>query len=227
MNNVLQAQGISKTYQDADQPITILQKLSCTIEAGETVAIMGRSGSGKTTLLNVLGGLDVPSSGEVWVQGVNIHQFSGEAQARFRNQKMGFIYQFHHLLPEFSALENVAMPLLIAKHSPKEAKAQARVWLEQVGLGERLNHMPSMLSGGERQRVAVARALVTEPSLLLADEPTGNLDFEHAAQVLDLLLAMAKKQQTAVIVVTHDNTLAARLDKKWVLKAGQLALASS
>jgi len=222
-NAVLIARSVSKIYPDVNKPITILQDLSCTVNAGETVAIMGRSGSGKTTLLNLLGGLDAPSSGEIVVQGTLLHGLSESAQARFRNQKMGFIYQFHHLLPEFSALENVAMPLLIGRLPPKVAMAKASALLSQVGLSERLDHTPSLLSGGERQRVAIARALVTEPLLLLADEPTGNLDNENAAQVIQLLLSLAKKQGAAVVVVTHDDHLASRLDKKWVLKAGQLA----
>jgi lipoprotein-releasing system ATP-binding protein len=222
MSKLLVVEGLQKNYVEAGKTLTILKNLDCVINAGETVAIMGRSGSGKTTLLNLLGGLDVPTAGTVLLQGTSVHALNEAQQCHFRNKHLGFIYQFHHLLPEFTALENVAMPLLIAKMSAKQAYSRAKSMLKQVGLGERLAHEPSMLSGGERQRVAIARALINEPLLLLADEPTGNLDHENAEQVLDLLLHVTKQMGRAVIVVTHDTGLAARLDKTLILKEGRL-----
>lgn len=222
MSRLLVVEGLEKQYVEAGKTLSILKNLDCTVRAGETVAIMGRSGSGKTTLLNLLGGLDVPTAGTVLLQGTSIHTLNEAQQCHFRNQHLGFIYQFHHLLPEFTALENVAMPLLIAKMSAKSAYARAKAMLKQVGLGDRLTHEPNMLSGGERQRVAIARALINEPLLILADEPTGNLDHENAAQVLDLLLHVTKQMGRAVIVVTHDVGLAARLDRTLILKEGRL-----
>jgi len=221
---ILRADGLSKTYWDADRPIQVLDKLTFTLTRGEVVAIMGRSGSGKTTFLNVLGGLDIPTEGQVYLNNVALHALTEQTQAGFRNEHIGFIYQFHHLLPEFTAQENVAMPLLIAKMPPKVALEKAAHLLEQVGLGDRLTHEPSMLSGGERQRVAIARALINEPSLILADEPTGNLDHDTAKQVIELLLSIVKSKKTALIVVTHDHALAKRLSKTWVLQAGRLVV---
>ncbi|MEY3182204.1 MAG: hypothetical protein RLZ35_189 [Pseudomonadota bacterium] len=222
MSNLLVVEGLEKNYSEAGKTLSILKNLDCTVHAGETIAIMGRSGSGKTTLLNLLGGLDVPTAGTVLLQGTSIHALNEAQQCHFRNKHLGFIYQFHHLLPEFTALENVAMPLLIAKLSPKAAYARAKAMLKQVGLSDRVMHEPSMLSGGERQRVAIARALINEPLLVLADEPTGNLDHENAEHVLELLLYVTQQMGRAVIVVTHDTGLATRLDKTLVLKEGRL-----
>jgi lipoprotein-releasing system ATP-binding protein len=222
MSKLLVVDKLQKDYTEAGRTLTILRNLSCTVHAGETVAIIGRSGSGKTTLLNLLGGLDAPTAGSVMLKGTALQTLSETAQCVFRNQHLGFIYQFHHLLPEFTALENVAMPLLIAKMAPPLAYARAKNMLRQVGLQDRLTHEPNMLSGGERQRVAIARALVHEPLLILADEPTGNLDQENAEHVLDLLLQMTKQMERSVIVVTHDMGLAARLDRTLILKEGRL-----
>lgn len=224
MSEVLRAEQVSKQYVDADRPIQVLNQLSFSLSKGEVVAVMGRSGSGKTTLLNILGGLDIPTTGRVLLNGVDLHDLTETPQASFRNEHVGFIYQFHHLLPEFTAQENVAMPLMIGRIPPKEALTKARDLLAKVGLVDRLNHEPSMLSGGERQRVAIARALINQPSLILADEPTGNLDHETAEQVISLLLDMVKDQQTALIIVTHDQSLADRLDKTWILTGGELTL---
>jgi lipoprotein-releasing system ATP-binding protein len=224
MSKLLVVDNLHKDYSDAERSLTILKNLNCSLVAGESVAIMGRSGSGKTTLLNLLGGLDVPTAGTVKLKGTDLHALGEAKQCFFRNQHLGFIYQFHHLLPEFTALENVSMPLLIGKVPAKVARLRATAILKQVGLQDRINHEPSMLSGGERQRVAIARALVHEPLLILADEPTGNLDNENAEHVLALLLQMTKQMGRAVIVVTHDMGLAAQLDRTLILKDGQLVL---
>ncbi len=221
---ILVAKNISKTYQDGKISTTVLHHLDLTIEAGQKVAIVGTSGSGKSTLLHILGGLDVPTTGEVLLHGTAFHQLNETERGALRNQHLGFIYQFHHLLAEFSATENVAMPLLMrADVSVKEARLRADELLAQVGLAHRTHHRPSELSGGERQRVAIARALVTKPSLILADEPTGNLDEENAAAVFDLLTQMQTINKTALLMVTHDKSLAHRADKVLTMRSGQWA----
>ena len=219
---VLEARALSKVYLDAGAPLTILDGVDLTVMAGERVAIVGASGSGKSTLLHLLGGLDRPSSGEVGWSGQAVFALDEAARGRLRNAMLGFVYQFHHLLPEFTALENVALPWMI-RHRPKaEALERARALLTEVGLEARLAHFPSQLSGGERQRVAIARALVTEPPCLLADEPTGNLDRANAERVFELLLSLTRTRGMALVVVTHDERLASRLDRRLVLEAGRL-----
>ncbi|MDP2560286.1 lipoprotein-releasing ABC transporter ATP-binding protein LolD [Psychrobium sp. 1_MG-2023] len=221
-NKLLTCQGIVKTYQDGDNSINVLNKLDLSLSSHELLAITGSSGSGKSTLLHILGTLDKPTKGNVLFNGQDIHQLSATKQAQFRNEKLGFIYQFHHLLAEFSALENVMMPLLIAGVSEKKAKQQALAMIEQVGLKDRANHQPSMLSGGERQRIAISRALVNRPALVLADEPTGNLDSENAHTIFELLKQLRDSQGTSFVVVTHDQMLARRLDRVVNLSAGVL-----
>jgi len=223
MSNVLICRQLTKVYQQGDVKTPVLTGLDLTVKQGEILAIVGRSGCGKSTFLHLAGALDKPSSGEVMINGVDIHQLSDRKRAQFRNQHIGFIYQFHHLMMEFSAEENVAMPLLIRGDKPKEALTQAQAMLTQVGLAHRLKHRPSALSGGERQRVAIARALVTKPSLVLADEPTGNLDFDSAEQIYQLLRELNKSVNTSFVIVTHDLTLAARLDRQLTLDHGKLA----
>lgn len=219
---VLESKELYKEYVDGEVCLKILTGISLTIKAGEQVAIMGRSGSGKTTLLQMLGGLDQPSSGSVIMNGQNINQLSEPERCRLRNQSIGFVYQFHHLLPEFTAVENVAMPLLIADVAPKIALQRSEALLEAVGLQHRLQHKPSALSGGERQRVAIARALVNEPVCLLADEPTGNLDDETSEQVFEVLCRLNRQHNTSIILVTHDPHLASQLDRTLFLHGGQL-----
>ncbi|WP_259369530.1 lipoprotein-releasing ABC transporter ATP-binding protein LolD [Colwellia sp. MB02u-10] len=218
----LECRQLSKSYQQGPVTTAVLSKLDLAIEAGELVAIVGRSGCGKSTFLHLAGALDTPSAGEVFINGVNIHQLSEKQRAKFRNQHIGFIYQFHHLMMEFTAEENVAMPLLIRGDKPKAAMAQAKAMLEQVGLTHRSHHRPSELSGGERQRVAIARALVTKPSLVLADEPTGNLDFDTAEQIFQLLQELNRTVNTSFVIVTHDLTLAAKMDRQLLLDHGHL-----
>jgi lipoprotein-releasing system ATP-binding protein len=220
---VLVASGVCKSFRQGPETLEVLRGVSLAVAPGERIAIVGASGSGKTTLLQILGGLDRPTSGEVRVDGRDIHHLSEKERGALRNQALGFVYQFHHLLPEFSALENVAMPLLIRRAPIAAARSQARELLQRVGLGDRLEHRPHQLSGGERQRAAVARALVTQPRLVLADEPTGNLDGVNAAQVFALMLELNRERGTSLIVVTHDLRLAARMERVLEIDAGVLS----
>ena len=221
MTAILTANNITKTYQDGKTTTNVLNHLDISINSGERIAIVGTSGSGKSTLLHILGGLDVPTSGEVWLHGQRINDLNETQRGELRNQYLGFIYQFHHLLAEFTAIENVAMPLLMRKAVPiAVARQQSIELLEKVGLGHRLTHRPGELSGGERQRVAIARALVTKPSLILADEPTGNLDYANAQAVFEILSDLQKDFNTALLMVTHDRQLAQLADKQLVLQNG-------
>lgn len=227
MNNptqqaVIKCQQLSKHFKDVDHDITVFENLDFQVNSGESVAIMGASGSGKSTLLHLLGGLDTPTSGQVSVCGHNMATLSNKKRGLVRNKHLGFVYQFHHLLPEFTALENVMMPLLIARMNKTDAKQKATDILIQVGLGERLSHRPGQLSGGERQRAAIARALVTEPDCILADEPTGNLDEDTALAVMQLFIDLNQLHKTALIVVTHDRQMARLMQKTYLLKHGAL-----
>jgi lipoprotein-releasing system ATP-binding protein len=219
---VLQTRQVQKNFRQGPVTLEVLRGIDVTITAGERLAIVGASGSGKTTLLQILGGLDRPTSGEVLVDGRNIHLLNERERGELRNQALGFVYQFHHLLPEFSALENVAMPLLVRRTRVAEAKERAAQVLTRVGLGQRLTHRPHQLSGGERQRAAVARALVTQPKLVLADEPTGNLDGNNAAQVFELMLELNRERGTSLVLVTHDLRIAARMDRALEIESGKL-----
>jgi lipoprotein-releasing system ATP-binding protein len=219
---VLTCAGLVKHFQQGDTRVDVLNGVELAVEAGERLAIVGASGSGKTTLLQLLGGLDLPSAGKVTIMGQSVGDLSDAARGALRNRALGFVYQFHHLLPEFTAIENVAMPLLIRRTPVEDARSRARELLERVGLAARMEHRPTQMSGGERQRTAVARALVTRPSVVLADEPTGNLDGSNARQVFELMLELNRELGTALVIVTHAPELASRMQRTLTLTDGRL-----
>ncbi|KRA20530.1 lipoprotein ABC transporter ATP-binding protein [Lysobacter sp. Root983] len=219
---VIRCSGLAMTYAEGKMRTPVFDGLDLAVERGETVAILGASGAGKSTLLHLLGGLDTPTAGEVFVAGRRMNALSDAARGALRNQALGFVYQFHHLLPEFTALENVMLPVLLAGAAVPDASQRAKALLESVGLGHRLEHKPGELSGGERQRAAVARALVNKPACVLGDEPTGNLDEKTAATVFELMLALNREQGTSLVLVTHDRRLARRLDRVLELHEGKL-----
>jgi lipoprotein-releasing system ATP-binding protein len=223
MSEVLSCSHLAKSYTDANSTLHVLRDIELTIRQGEQIAIMGASGSGKSTLLHLLGGLDTPTAGQIRIDGTPIDRLNAVQLGRLRNRALGFVYQFHHLLPEFTALENVAMPLLVRGVSSANAAGEAGHMLDRVGLSGRLTHKPGELSGGERQRAAVARALVTRPVCVLADEPTGNLDRKNADQVYDLMLELNREFSTSYLVVTHDPQIAERMDRIMVLDDGYIA----
>lgn len=225
MNNpqyIIDCEQITKSYDDGDLQVSVLENLNFRVEHGQSVSIVGASGSGKSTLLHLLGGLDKPTSGIVRLMGEDLSQLSQKAIGKLRNRYLGFVYQFHHLLPDFTALENVMMPLLIARESRAEAEEKALAMLDKVGLKQRVLHRPGELSGGERQRAAIARSLVTHPACLLADEPTGNLDRRNAQNVLDMLLELQSELGASLVVVTHDDELATRFDHVMTMYDGKL-----
>lgn len=229
MNNqtndiILECQKVSQEFKDGDTTIPVLNEIDFQIKQGQSIAIMGASGAGKSTLLQLLGGLENPTSGKVLLKGIDISSMKPKQLGLMRNKNLGFVYQFHHLLPEFSALENVMLPLLIAKQSKKQARQQALALLDRVGLKDRVKHRPAQMSGGERQRAAIARALVTNPACVLADEPTGNLDETTANSVIELMLDLNAQQHNGMIVVTHDKSLACKMSKTYELTGGKLVL---
>ena len=226
MSNVIECNHLAKSYEDGDLKVDVLQDVNFQVQSAERVAIVGRSGAGKSTLLHLLGGLDIPTQGEVIIDGTNIAKIGEAKRARLRNRCLGFVYQFHHLLPEFTAVENVAMPLMLRGTKPSVATDKACYVLKQVGLESRMHHRPVELSGGERQRAAFARALVTEPKCVLADEPTGNLDNYNAERLHDLMIELNETHQTSFVIVTHDETLAHRMDRVLTLDSGTLTSSS-
>lgn len=221
---ILHCQQLGMTYTEGPNDVEVLHDINLNIVSGERIAIVGASGSGKSTLLHLLGGLDLPTTGSVWIDGQEMSGVSDKKRGEIRNRYLGFVYQFHHLLPEFTAVENVAMPLLIRGEDSREARSRASKILDDIGLGHRLQHRPIELSGGERQRAAIARALVTEPSVVLADEPTGNLDEKTAQVVFELMLELNTRVETALVLVTHDTSLANKMDKRYHLEGGSLRL---
>ena len=222
-NTILACEAVCKNYYDGQLNVQVLDNLTLQVDKGRSIGIVGASGSGKSTLLHILGGLDKPTSGRVSLMGQDLSELSQKQLSRLRNRHLGFVYQFHHLLPEFSALENVMMPLLIGKRPKEQARERALLMLEKVGLKNRVQHRPGELSGGERQRAAIARALVTDPACLLADEPTGNLDRKNALNILDMMMELKQELGTALVVVTHDDEMAARFDRVLNMTDGALS----
>ena len=222
-NTILACEAVCKNYYDGQLNVQVLDNLTLQVDKGQSIGIVGASGSGKSTLLHILGGLDKPTSGRVSLMGQDLSELSQKQLSRLRNQHLGVVYQFHHLLPEFSALENVMMPLLIGKRPKEQARERALLMLEKVGLKDRVLHRPGELSGGERQRAAIARALVTDPACLLADEPTGNLDRKNALNILDMMMELKQELGTALVVVTHDDEMAARFDRVLNMTDGALS----